>query len=474
MTSDGDRPLLARLASFVVAAPDPESEAAVIADARRRVRDVVGVSLAALDSEPARAVGALVDARGGSEQAGCLGHAGRLPSASAALWGGTLAHALDYDDTHLPSVLHPSASVIPAALAAAEASGASGRALLRAIAVGDEICIRLGMAGYDPELRNSVFFEKGFHATAICGTVGAAAAAALLSAGDEAHVAHAMAIAASMGSGLLEANRTGGSVKRVHCGWAAHAGVTAAELAALGLTGPPTALEGRFGFLRAFCDQRVDLGALTGELGSRWELLRLHFKPYPTNHFTHAAIDAALELRRQGVRADDVEEVEIGVAGPALRTIGEPPDQKARPTSGYAAKFSGPYTFAAALVGGGGLGVDLDDFPDGDVRDDARLALARRVRCVADPTCDELFPRALAAIVRLRTTGGDRREVRVLRNRGGPERPLSDEELDRKFERNARRNLPPRRVAQLDELLGRLDRLDDVGELAALTVPEAG
>jgi 2-methylcitrate dehydratase PrpD len=473
MKTDVDRPLLARLASFAVAGPNGDAEAAVIADARRRVRDVVGVSLAALDSEPAQTVGGLIDARGGNSQAGCLGRFGRLPTASAALWGGTLAHALDYDDTHLPSVLHPSASVVPAALAAAEANGASGAALLRAVAVGDEICIRLGMAGYDPELRNSVFFEKGFHATAICGTVGAAAAAALASAADEAEIAHAMAIAASMGSGLLEANRTGGSVKRVHCGWAAHAGVTAAELAALGLTGPPTALEGRFGLLRAFCGDRVDLGVVNRGLGTAWELLRLHFKPYPTNHFTHAAIDAALELREQGIRADDVEDVEIGVAAPALRTIGEPADQKARPANGYAAKFSGPYTFAAALVGGGGLGVDLDDFPDGELHDGMRLALARRVRCVADPACDELFPNVLAAIVRLRTAGGERREVPVLSNRGGPERPLSDEELDRKFQHNAARSLPPDQVARLDGLLSALDRLEDVGEIAAATVPEA-
>jgi hypothetical protein len=111
--------------------------------------------------------------------------------------------------------------------------------------------------GYDEELRNSVFFERGLHATSICGAVGAAVAVAMLQGQDEAGIASAAGIAASMGAGLLEANRTGGTVKRVHCGWAARCGVAAADLARHGLTGPPTVLEGRFGFLQAFCGDRA-------------------------------------------------------------------------------------------------------------------------------------------------------------------------------------------------------------------------
>jgi hypothetical protein len=110
---------------------------------------------------------------------------------------------------------------------------------------------------YDEELRNSVFFERGLHATSICGAVGAAVAVAMLQGRDEAGIASAAGIAASMGAGLLEANRTGGTVKRVHCGWAAHCGVAAADLARHGLTGPPTVLEGRLGFLQAFCGDRA-------------------------------------------------------------------------------------------------------------------------------------------------------------------------------------------------------------------------
>ncbi len=149
---------------------------------------------------------------------------------------------------------------MPAALAAAEASGATGRDLLCAVAAGDELVVRVGMAGYDPALGNSIFFEKGLHATSIAGTLGAALAAAMVYGLGEEEIGHAVAISASMGAGIIEANRTGGTVKRIHCGWAAHAGVTAAELAARGLTGPPTVFEGRFGFLQAYLDDRADAG----------------------------------------------------------------------------------------------------------------------------------------------------------------------------------------------------------------------
>ena len=330
------QPVVRRLAEFA-AAPLPAAMAAEItADVARRVRDLFGVALAAGATEPASVVAGVVERWGGREECGLIGRAGRYPAPAAALVNGTLGHALDFDDTHLPSVLHPSASVVPAALAAAQSSGRDGRELVRAIAIGDEICVRLGMAGYDRANRASIFFERGLHATSICGAIGSAAAAGVLLGLDADRLAHAMAIAASMGAGILEANRTGGTVKPVHCGWAAHGGVTAAELAWAGLTGPPTALEGRFGWLMAFCGERADPEAITADLGERWELLQMHFKPYPANHFTHAGIDAALELRERGLGPDDLSEVQIGVATSTLRTIAQPASEKAQPPSGYA------------------------------------------------------------------------------------------------------------------------------------------
>ncbi|MEV6639154.1 MmgE/PrpD family protein [Amycolatopsis sp. NPDC051371] len=437
-------------------------------DAARRVLDVLGNSLAATSERPAAAVGALVQEWGGTGRATAIGTGDRLPEPSAALLNGTLAHSLDFDDTHLPSVLHPSASVVPAALAVAESRGATGAQLLDAIGVGVEITVRLGMAGYDEELGNSVFFERGLHATAICGALGAAAAAAMLSDVDSEGIADAIGIAASMGSGLLEANRTGGTVKRIHCGWAAHAAVTAAGMARHGITGPPTVLEGRFGLLQAFCGDQSDVDAIVDGLGERWELPGIFFKPYPCNHFTHAGIDAARRLRSRGIDPAEIAEIELGAPTAVLRTIAEPREDKTHPKSGYHAAFSGPYTVAAGLLGGGGLGVFHDDFTDSAAADPARLALAAKVHCVPDARCDEIFPHQFPAVLRVRLTDGRQLEERVDVNRGGPGNPLSADELATKFRLNAARVLPDEVSARITELTYGLAELGDLTELTTL------
>lgn len=456
-----------RQAEFAAELRFGDLPAAVVASVKDRVLDTLGIALAASSLETSAAVRSVVLAWGGAGEAAAVGTPARLPAHAAALVNGTLAHSLDFDDTHLPSILHPSACVVPAVLAAGEARNASGEDVVAAAAAAYEICVRLGMAAYDDELRNNVFFEKGLHATSICGTIACAVAAAKLAGLDAAGIESAIAVAASMGAGLLEANRAGGTVKRVHCGWAAHAGIAAASLAAAGITGPETVLEGRFGFYNALCDGRADPAVAADGLGERWETPGIHFKPYPANHFTHAGIDAALALRAQGLEPVEIERIELGVAPPTLRTIAEPADLKARPPSGYAAQFSGPFTVATALTGGGGLGVYLDDFTDERARDEDRLALAARVRCVADAESDELYPNALPGVLRVTLRSGETREHRVTENRGGPGRPLSPEELEFKFALNAGRALTDASVARLRDRCRELDSLDSIHQLTS-------
>lgn len=464
--------LVQELARLAATTRDAGLAADLRDDVARRVLDVLGNSLAATAEPPAEAVGRLVREWGGEGRSTAIG-AQAMPEPSAALLNGTLAHSLDFDDTHLPSVLHPSASVVPAALAVAESRGASGAQLLDAIGVGIEIAVRLGMAGYDSDLGNSVFFENGLHATAICGAVGGAVSAAMLSGVDTDGIADTMGIAASMGSGLLEANRTGGTVKRIHCGWAAHAAVTAAGLARTGITGPPTVLEGRFGMLQAFCGDRVDLDAITAGLGERWELPGIFFKPYPCNHFTHAGIDAALRLRTRGIDPSAIESIELGAPTAVLRTIGQPPEEKAVPESGYHAAFSGPYTVAAALLGGGGLGVFHEDFTDAAAADPDRLALAATVTCVPDAECDRIFPHQFPAVLRVRLSDGTELTERVDANRGGHGNPLSADELATKFRLNAARAVSGERAERITELTYGLAGLSEVTTLTRELVGDA-
>ncbi|GAA0715618.1 MmgE/PrpD family protein [Dactylosporangium roseum] len=464
-----------QLAAFAAGCRD-DLPAHVAEDVTNRILDTVGNMLAgraeATDrTDSGLAVSRAVQEWGGRPQASVIGAAQRLPAVSAALVNGAFAHALDFDVTHLPSVLHPSASVVPAALAAAESVRARGTDVVAAVAAGIEICNRLGMASYLPSLRNSLFFEKGFHATSICGTIGAAVAAGMLYGLDADGLASAIGVAASMGAGILEANRTGDTVKKIHCGWAAHGGIAAAAMAREGVTGPPTVLEGRFGFFAAYLDGQYDSRAMLDDLGTRWELLRTVYKPYPSNHFTHPGIDCALALRAGGLDPADIADIELGVAGPTLRTIGEPRAAKVRPASAYHAKFSGPFTVATALLGGGGLGVYLDDFVPGAEADPARLALADRVTCVDDPRASEIFPNAFAAVLTVRTRGGAVLSHRVDSSRGGPEHPLTLADHRLKFRLNAGRALPEERVAQLEEAATALAGGEPVDRLLALTLP---
>ena len=407
----------------------------------QRVVDVLGIAVRATSLPTSEAVTGYAVEQGGTPKATAIGAGRRLPASSAAFVNGVLAHSLDYDDTHLPSILHPSASVVPAALAAAQAHGCDGAQLVPAVAVGLEVAVRLGMAGYDRSTGENIWFDRGQHATSICGTIGSAAASARLMGLDGSQIADAMAVAASMASGIIEANRTGGTVKRLHCGWAAQAGVTAAELTARGLSGPPTVFEGRFGLLGAFLGDRAHPEEVTAGLSQNpedndWAVADIFYKPYPANHYTHCGIDAAIQLRNEGLTAQQVESAHLGVAGATARTIGEPLEIKQAPETGYQAQFSGPYTVAAALLGGSGLGLGLGDFDDALVADPERRDLMSRITVGDDPRCDEIYPNQFPAVLTVRTTDGSELVAAVLANRGGPERPLSDDELAAKFTDN--------------------------------------
>jgi 2-methylcitrate dehydratase PrpD len=447
----------------------------VVDSVRKRVLDTIGIAVAAAPLETSRASRAWARSQGGTPAASAVGVPERLPAALAAFVNGVLAHSLDYDDTHLPSVLHPSATVVPAALAAAERSGADGAELVRAIALGLETCVRLGMAGYDEKAKNSVFFEHGQHATSICGAMGGAVAATVLAGGDEAAVVHALGVAASMASGIIEANRTGGTVKRIHCGWAAHAAVSASELVAFGLTGPPTVLEGRFGFFQAWLHGQFDASAVNEGLGKDWAVPGIFFKPYPANHFTHAAVDAAARLREAGITPDQIDRLTLGVPAPNLRTIGEPIEVKRAPETGDMAQFSGPYAVAVGLLGGSGLGAGVDDYTDELARDPQRRALMAKVDVEPDERCTEIFPHQFPAVLTARLVDGREVVEEVLTTRGGPERPLSFEELTAKFEANAGRTLDAEQTAALARACAGLDTCRDLtGVLTPLTAVDPG
>jgi 2-methylcitrate dehydratase PrpD len=380
---------------------------------------------------------------------------------------GLLARSLEYDDMAMPD-LHPSGVIAPVVLAVGEWQGASGQDIITAFALGLELCLRIGRAGYDTKARTSRFLERGQDSSAICGAVAGSAVAAKLLGLDAVRIANAIGIAVSLASGSLESNRSGGTIKSFQSGWAAKSAVQAACLAKYGVDGPIQAFEGRYGFYRCFVDGKFDTATLSSDLDSRWEIENLRFKPYPSNYYTHAGIDAGLALARKGLRPEQVQAAELAVATPMLHTMGEPLDRKQAPQSAYEGKFSGPYTVASALIGGRGLGLGIDDFTDELVQDPRRRALMRRISVKSAARCDEVFPDQAPAILTVFTTSGERLVEEVMANRGGPDKPLNDEEVATKFDDNAKRALPPATVKSLREAVDNLHAEEASAQIAFL------
>ena len=234
------------------------------------------------------------------------------------------------------------------------------------------------------------------------------------------------------------------------------------------MDGPAQALEGRYGFYRCFVDGQFDPHTLTDGLASVWQASDLRFKPYPSNYYTHAGIDAALALSQKGLKADEVASAQLAVATPMLHTIGEPLDRKQAPQTAYEAKFSGPYTVASALIGGSGLGLGIDDFTDEFIRDPTRRALMRRISVTSDPRCDAIFPQQAPAILSVTTKDGRRMVEEVLINRGSPQCPLSDNELAVKFSENCRSVLAPETTEALRSSIDRIAEAADVTQIVRM------
>ena len=402
----------------------PEVEAA----ARLHLADALGVGLASAGSAvgaPWRAYGAQV-ARGGP--ATVLGQAQGASAPDAALVNGGLIHSLEYDDTHTGSVVHGSAVLAAAALAAAEASGVTGAAMLRAYALWYEVLIRLGLAA------KGGYQARGFQITSVGGALCAAGIAADLGGLDRARASAAIGIALSQSSGVFEFLTNGASVKSMHPGWAAHAGLTAADLARAGLTGPETALEGRFGLLSVFAgaaDAVPALEAMIDDLGTRWHLPDAAFKFYPACHYIHPYAEAAGQIADAGITASDIATLTFRVAPGAAPIICDPWEARQQ-ASGHKARWSLPVCVAIRLATGR---LDLESF-ETSVPDAAR-ALALRSRW--EKMEPNAFPDRFEAELTVTLTSGESRSIRIEDVHGNASRPATEAEVMAKFTANVAR-----------------------------------
>ncbi len=438
-----------RLAAFAVELEHDTIPAQVRTRAAHHMLDAAGIALASTRYDFAHKTLAGIQALGSSGEVPVLGLPARMNPRDAATMNGFLCHGLDFDDTHIAGVLHPTASVFPAVLSAAAMTGASGREMLTAYVIGVEAAARIGTCA------RTAFHQVGFHPTGIVGVFGCTLAAGRLMGLNAAQLAHAQGLAVSMASGSMEFLEDGAWNKRFHPGWAAQAGITAAALAREGFVGATAPYDGRFGLFNIYGGKYtdwIDLGGITAGLESVWELLDTAIKPYPTCHLTHAAIDAALILRDQTGGADNIESIEILVPAEAFPVICEPEANKRRPRNDYDAKFSLHYLVATALTKGR---LTLDELEPEFLGDPATLALIDRTSY--GPYGDGPFPKAYSGAVKIRTRDG--RELSHFEpvNRGAADRPLSNGDIIAKFRDNAGLWAGPGRVAAMEASLLALD-----------------
>ncbi len=423
--------------------PDPVKH-----EAKRALLNFFAVALAGCRTGPVEMALKTLGEFSGGKQAAVVGRSERIDALSAAFLNAAGANVFDYCDTHLPTVVHPTAPLAPAVLAMAELKPVSGRDLLLAFILGFEIECRIG-AAVSPG-----HYPKGWHITSTCGVFGAAAGAAKLLGLSDKQIVWALGTASTQSAGLCEC--LGWPAKSVSVGNAARNGLLSALLAAKGFEGPAEPIAGTQGFLAAM-GEPPDWAALLDGLGQSWEVANNSIKPYPCGFVIHPLLDCALDWQREHPGAA-VEKVAIR-GNPLLLQRTDRPDV----ASGREAQVSLQHAVAAALVQGK---AGLAQFTDACVADPAVAAMRKRIAVAADPDLS-----TISADMEVWTRDGERHAVSTRAARGSAASPLKDSEIEDKLRTEAASWRKGHDVQPLIDAVWSLERLDDAAKLAALTIP---
>lgn len=440
-----------RLATYASALRYEDLPASVVARVKDLVLDTLGTLLGGSRYAAGRLVTRYTEGLGESGPCTVAGSSLRVSPVAAAFANATMSHCLEQDDNYNPANAHVANVVLPAALSIGEARHASGRELIAALVAAYDVEGRVGIA-LDPVR----LYARSFHPSSIDGNFGAAAAAGRMLRLEPAPMVQAFGLAGCQASGLLawvtEASQLS---KAFQIGIASRNGVTAAQLAQLGFTGPPHILEGKHNLFRAFSGLEDDQAAvLVGGLGELFELMRTSLKKYAACRQIHAPLDGLFAImRRQGVAADDIAEVETSVAMSMADII----DNNELPS------HNAQYVLAVAAYDGR-VGVDQ---LDGRRLDDPRIAaLSRRVRVRGSDELEKRFPEQWSGITTVRTKDGREFTETVYYPTGDPENALSPADLKTKFRTLSRGVVSERRLEEIEQLVAGLDALDDCATLA--------
>lgn len=422
------------------------------------ILDTIAAAIAGYISPVARRVANQVIEWGGRQESSVWAYGGQLPAPQAALINGMLVHTLDMDAVHDDAIVHGFTSVVPAAIAAGEAVGATGKDLIAAVALGTDFALRLGLA---------CGFYRGFILTATLGGFGAAAAASKALRLDAKQTLDALGICYSQTAGNRQAFADAASTTRYQPGFSARNGVLSAFFARQGLSGAHGFLDGRFGYLNLYFEgDEPDMDALIKGLGQRYENLDISFKPYPSCRGAHAPVDAVLSMMQaHDIQTDQIERILVRTPTSSLfGLIGRPFEIK--PDPHIDAQYSIPYAVANAAVRGKFF---VDDLREESIYNEAVLAMAKRV--TVTPTFEVPNKKALTPVeVDIRLKNGLLFSERVVYSKGHPENPMSRDELVEKFYRTAEAAGVGHVNAHADEIINMINCLEDVSDVAELAM----
>jgi 2-methylcitrate dehydratase PrpD len=458
--------LATQLAGWVSGLTFAELPADVVMATKHRVLDVIGLALAGSDTAFGHATREAAVALSPPGPSRILGSGEKVGASTAAFANAAFAQALEFDDTHNESIVHMSSPAVAAALALSETRRLSGRELIVAIALANEISCRIG------SVAPGQFHRRGFHPTGLFAPFGITFLAGRLLGADAGTLARAAGLCGSFAAGLLECWVDGTQSKFLHSGWAAQSGIAAATLARAGVTGPATILEGRFGLFASHLqhpETNKDFARVTDGLGSTWDSRNASFKPYPAAHVLHPYIDAILGVREQhGIAPAEVSRIECPVAEFNVPIVCEPLAEKLAPASDSHARISLQYTIAEALYAGR---LGRTAYSEQARQSPEILALARRVSYAVDPS----FPGPGRFKGAVRVTLNDGRVISEIQehNLGSMENPMSAAQLRAKFDENAEDVLTAAGRERLVRDVDRLEELDDASVIVDRSIPAA-
>jgi len=433
-------------------------------EARRKatnlILDLLGSMIGSKEIESSRIAAELALELDGPKESTIIGHNRKVAAPHAAFANAIQGYAFDFTDDHNQSNSHSSAATVPVSLALGEKLGASGKEVVEAVALGNEMVCRLGSAFLGKT------YYQGFHPTSTCGTFGATVSAAKLLKLDVEQTVHSLGIAGSQVGGLMAWNTSGSYTKRLQAGHPALVGIMSAMMAQKGFNGPPAIFEGEDGFLQAYSYNReYDTNWITDGLGETWAFVKTSIKVYPCCRYSAGHLDACLEVANQHrPDPDKIDRILIRSSDYTIRLLARP--RKMDPQNVVDTQFSMPWQAAIALID---RKIDVDTFVEENIhRPDVRQLMGK-VAWEVDDEFERRYPEHYSCAVTVTMGDGTAYTSVVDDPKGDWRNPVTQEELEEKFINLAMREIKDEeRVGRIVDFVTGIHEVADVGELFAL------